>query len=225
MIGSSPAETQLAFRRLLETRAAERPQIVVLDDIQWAEDVFLDLVEHVADWSRDAPIFLLCVARPELLELRPGWGGGKLNATTILLEPLSADDCELLLGELAGDLALDAEVRQRILAAADGNPLFLEEMVAMVAEDGGGGDRRPADDPGAPAGPPRPARGGRARRDRVAARSKGRCSTAAWCRSSRRTRAASGVPAHLLDARAQGRDPARPGHVRPTTTPSASGTC
>ena len=61
----------------------------MLDDIQWAEPVFLDLIEHVADWSRDAPILLLCIARPELLELRPGWGGGKLNATTILLEALS----------------------------------------------------------------------------------------------------------------------------------------
>lgn len=72
VIGTSPADTQLAFRKLIEGRAAERPQILVLDDIQWAEPVFLDLIEHIADWSRDAPIFLLCVARPELLELRPG---------------------------------------------------------------------------------------------------------------------------------------------------------
>jgi class 3 adenylate cyclase len=138
VIGSSPADTQLAFRRLLEARAAERPQIVVLDDIQWAEGVFLDLVEHVADWSRDAPIFLLCVARPELLELRPGWGGGKLNATTILLEALSADDCELLISRLAGGDRLSEDARRRILAAADGNPLFIEEMLAMVSEDGAG---------------------------------------------------------------------------------------
>ena len=74
VIGTSPAETQLAFRRLLEARAADRPQIVVLDDIQWAEPVFLDLIEHVADWSRDAPIFLLCVARPDLLERAAGLG-------------------------------------------------------------------------------------------------------------------------------------------------------
>ena len=89
VIGSSPADTQLMFRKLIEARAAERPQILVLDDIQWAEPVFLDLIEHIADWSRDAPILLLCIARPELLELRPGWGGGKLNATTVLLEALS----------------------------------------------------------------------------------------------------------------------------------------
>jgi class 3 adenylate cyclase/tetratricopeptide (TPR) repeat protein len=136
VIGSSPAETQLAFRKLLEARAAERPQIVVLDDIQWAEPVFLDLVEHVADWSRDAPIFLLCVARPELLEARPGWGGGKLNATTILLESLSGEDCELLISRLAGGDRLADDVRRRILEAAEGNPLFIEEMLALVSEHG-----------------------------------------------------------------------------------------
>ena len=135
VIGTSPAETQLAFRKLLEARAAERPQLVVLDDIQWAEEVFLDLVEHVADWSRDSPILLLCIARPELLEVRPNWGGGKLNATTILLEPLSADDCERLVDELTDEAEIDAAVRRRIIAAADGNPLFLEEMLAMAAED------------------------------------------------------------------------------------------
>ena len=137
VIGSSPADTQLSFRKLIEARAAERPQIVVFDDLQWAEPVFLDLIEHVSDWSRDAPIFLLCVARPELLELRPGWGGGKLNATTILLEALSAEDCELLISRLAGGAQIADDVRERILQAADGNPLFIEEMLAMVSENGG----------------------------------------------------------------------------------------
>ncbi len=134
IIGSSPAETQLAFRKLVESRAAERPQILVLDDIQWAEPVFLDLIEHMADWARDAPIFLLCVARPELLELRPGWGGGKLNATTILLEALSGEDCEVLISRLARGAPLSHDVRRRILQAADGNPLFIEEMLATVSE-------------------------------------------------------------------------------------------
>ncbi len=140
VIGGSPADTQLAFRKLLEARAVERPQIVLLDDIQWAEPIFLDLIEHVADWSRDAPIFLLCVARPELLELRPGWGGGKLNATTILLEALSGEDCELLISRLAGGAQLSEDLRRRILQAADGNPLFIEEMLATVDEDGGDGE-------------------------------------------------------------------------------------
>ena len=136
VIGSSPADTQLAFRKLIEGRAATRPQILVLDDIQWAEPVFLDLIEHIADWSRDAPILLLCIARPELLELRPGWGGGKLNATTILLEALSGKDCELLISRLTGGTELTDDVRARILQAADGNPLFIEEMLATVSEDG-----------------------------------------------------------------------------------------
>jgi class 3 adenylate cyclase/tetratricopeptide (TPR) repeat protein len=135
VIGASPAETQLAFRRLLEERALRQPQILVLDDLHWAEGLFLDLVEHIADWSRDAPIFLLCVARPELLEARPGWGGGKLNATTILLEPLSPQDSGVLLERVAGT-ELSPEARARIVAAAGGNPLFLEEMLAMAAENG-----------------------------------------------------------------------------------------
>jgi class 3 adenylate cyclase/tetratricopeptide (TPR) repeat protein len=137
VIGGSPAETQLAFRRLLEDRAATQPQILVLDDVHWAEPVFLDLVEHVADWSRESPIFLLCVARPELLEVRPGWGGGKLNATTILLEPLSAGDSAQLLARLTDGSDLSEEARARIVAAAGGNPLFLEEMLAVAAEDTG----------------------------------------------------------------------------------------
>jgi class 3 adenylate cyclase/tetratricopeptide (TPR) repeat protein len=138
VIGTSPPETQLAFRRLLEARATERPQVVVVDDLQWAEAVFVDLVEHVADLSRGAPIFLLCVARTELLDARPGWGGGKVNATALLLEPLGTDECDELMAHLAGDSALDEELRERITVASAGNPLFVEEMLAMVREHGDG---------------------------------------------------------------------------------------
>jgi class 3 adenylate cyclase/tetratricopeptide (TPR) repeat protein len=140
VLGTSPQETQLAFRRLLEERAAERPQVVVLDDLQWAEPVFLDLVEHVADLSRGAPIFLLCVARTELLDKRPGWGGGKLNATSILLEPLGDEECATLIENLLGDAQLEEGLRDRITAASEGNPLFVEEMLAMVREQGGDGE-------------------------------------------------------------------------------------
>jgi class 3 adenylate cyclase/tetratricopeptide (TPR) repeat protein len=138
VIGTSPPETQLAFRRLLEARAAERPQVVVIDDLQWAEPVFVDLVEHVADLSRDAPIFLLCVARTELLDARPDWGGGKLNATSLLLEPLRADECAELMTHLVPDADLDSDLRERITKASAGNPLFVEEMLAMVRERGNG---------------------------------------------------------------------------------------
>ena len=136
VIGGSPAEAQLAFRRLLEEEAAKQPLVVYFDDLQWAEPTFLDLVEHIADWSRDAPIFLLCAARPDLLDLRPAWGGGKLNAGSLLLESLSAEDSAFLVGELLEEIELDEGMRARIVDAAEGNPLFVEEMVAMVREDG-----------------------------------------------------------------------------------------
>jgi class 3 adenylate cyclase/tetratricopeptide (TPR) repeat protein len=137
VIAGSPAEAQLAFRKLLEEEAALQPLVVYFDDLQWAEPTFLDLVEHIADWSRDAPIFLLCAARPDLLDLRPAWGGGKLNASSLLLESLSPDESGILVEQLLEQLELDELVRARIVEAAEGNPLFVEEMVAMVRDDGG----------------------------------------------------------------------------------------
>jgi class 3 adenylate cyclase/tetratricopeptide (TPR) repeat protein len=134
VIASSPEETRVAFRRLLEARAGERPQVAVIDDLQWAEPTFLDLVEHVADLSRGAPIFLLCIARPDLLDVRPGWGGGKLNATSLLLEPLGRTECDELIARLLADA--DASTRDRIATTSGGNPLFVEEMVAVVRERG-----------------------------------------------------------------------------------------
>ncbi|HEU5213833.1 MAG TPA: adenylate/guanylate cyclase domain-containing protein [Gaiellaceae bacterium] len=136
VIGSSPADTQVGFRRLLEERAVVRPQIVVLDDLQWAEPTFLDLVEHVADLSRGAPIFVLCIARTELLDVRAGWGGGKLNASTLLLEPLDEADRGVLIETLVGGATVADELRERIAHASEGNPLFVEEMLAMVRERG-----------------------------------------------------------------------------------------
>jgi class 3 adenylate cyclase/tetratricopeptide (TPR) repeat protein len=138
--GAGAEEIAWAARKLFEHLAQAQPVVVVLDDLHWAGPTFLDLIDHVADLSRDAPILLLCLARPELLELRPGWGGGKLNAVTLLLEPLSDQEAsELIEGLLAGsDLA--AEARARIAEAAEGNPLFVEQMLALVAEDGAAGD-------------------------------------------------------------------------------------
>ncbi len=127
--GTSAEEIAWGFRKLLEEQAHEKALVCVFDDIHWGEETFLDLIEHVADLSRDAPLLLLCLARPELLDRRPGWGGGKLNATTLLLEPLSAEEMNLLVDELGG---VDEELRAKILTTADGNPLFLEEMIALV---------------------------------------------------------------------------------------------
>ena len=83
----------------------------MFDDIHWAEPTFLDLIEHLADWTRDAALLLLCVARPELLEVRPDWGGGKLNATTILLEPLPDDEASQLVDNLLGRADIPAVAR------------------------------------------------------------------------------------------------------------------
>jgi class 3 adenylate cyclase len=133
-IRATPADTQLATRALLEQLAEEQPLVLVLDDLQWAESPMLDLVEHVADWSRDAPIFLLCVARPELLDLRPGWGGGKVNAASVLLEPLDQSHAATLVEELLAGAELEVGVRERILETAEGNPLFLEELTTFARE-------------------------------------------------------------------------------------------
>jgi class 3 adenylate cyclase/tetratricopeptide (TPR) repeat protein len=131
--GQAPAdEIAFAVRKLFEAAAAERPLVVFFDDLQWAEPTFLELIEHVADWSREAPILLLCLARPELLERQAGWGGGKLNATTVLLEPLTAAETDELIDHLLAGDSLDDELRRRIRSAAGGNPLFVEQMLAMV---------------------------------------------------------------------------------------------
>jgi class 3 adenylate cyclase/tetratricopeptide (TPR) repeat protein len=136
-VASSPEETFWAVRRLFQALARRRPLLVVLEDIHWGEPTFLDLIDHLADWSRDAPIFLLCVARPELLEKRPGWGGGKLNATALALRPLSEEEANALIDHLAGDAALPDADRRQITQTAEGNPLFVEQMLAMLTEDGG----------------------------------------------------------------------------------------
>jgi class 3 adenylate cyclase/tetratricopeptide (TPR) repeat protein len=131
---ASAEELYWEARRLLESLASDRPVILHVDDLQWAQPMLLDLLDHVADISRGAPILLLCTARPELLEDRPGWSAGKLNASTALLEPLDAASSERLLEQL-GD-GLDPGSRERVIAASEGNPLFLEEMVALVRERG-----------------------------------------------------------------------------------------
>jgi class 3 adenylate cyclase/tetratricopeptide (TPR) repeat protein len=131
---SSPEEIAWAVRKLFEAAAAASPLVVVFDDLHWGEPVFLDLVENVADLSRDAPILLLCMARPELLDRRSAWGGGKLNATNVLLEPLSTDETGELIERLLLRHRIDDALRGRILEAAGGNPLFVGEMLAMLSE-------------------------------------------------------------------------------------------
>ena len=128
-------ETAWAVRRLFEALARAGPLVVVVDDIHWAEPTFLDLVEHVADFSRDFPILLICIARPELFDARPGWGAGKRNATSIVLERLSDAECRELISNLLGRAPLPPAAELRIASAAEGNALFAEELVAMLVDD------------------------------------------------------------------------------------------
>ena len=129
-----PEELFLDVRRLLESLARERPVILHIDDLQWAQPLLLDLLDHIAELSRSVPILLLCAARPEFVDKRRGWGAGARNSMTIRLGPLSAPECDVLLDQL-GD-RLDPQTRAQVVAASDGNPLFLEEMAALARESG-----------------------------------------------------------------------------------------
>ncbi|HEY8771976.1 MAG TPA: adenylate/guanylate cyclase domain-containing protein [Candidatus Limnocylindria bacterium] len=120
---TSAEEIAWAFRKTLEHAAAQRPLVVVFDDIQWGEQTFRDLIEHVALLSSGAAILLLCLARPELSERHPGW------PVTLRLEPLGDNDVEQLMAE-----RIPVKLREKIAHAAGGNPLFIEEMLAMAAE-------------------------------------------------------------------------------------------
>jgi class 3 adenylate cyclase/tetratricopeptide (TPR) repeat protein len=119
-------------RKLFEALARERPLIVLFEDIHWAEATFLDLVERVAE-SLQAPVLLLCAARPELDELRPHWGAGA-NGVRVELRALSDDESAQLLEGLLGSIAED--VRARIVEAAEGNPLYAEQLLSMLVDDG-----------------------------------------------------------------------------------------
>jgi class 3 adenylate cyclase/tetratricopeptide (TPR) repeat protein len=129
----STDEIAWAVRKLLEAAADDQPLVVAFEDVHWGEPALLDLIEHIAVLSRDAPMLLLCMARPELIDRRPAWAGGKLNATTVLLEPLAAPETDRLIDNLAG-ARIDTDLRARISEAAEGNPLFVEEMIALVGE-------------------------------------------------------------------------------------------
>ena len=138
-LAETPAAVEEGFwgvRHLLEALARQQPLVVVFDDLNWAEPTLLDLVEHIADWSRDAPILLVAMARPDLLDARPAWGGGKHNATAIFLEPLSDSESEQLVEGLLGGGTVDPEAFARVQTAAEGNPLFVEEMISMLIDDG-----------------------------------------------------------------------------------------
>ncbi|HEY8629199.1 MAG TPA: AAA family ATPase [Gaiellaceae bacterium] len=135
--GDRREEAFSAWRRFLEALAEDRPLVLVFEDLHWADDGVLDFVDHLVDWAERVPMLVLCTARPELLERRPAWGGGKVNAATVLLEPLSDDETALLVHALLGRSVLAAELQATVLERAGGNPLYAEEFVRLLEEDRG----------------------------------------------------------------------------------------
>ena len=131
---ASPEEAFAAWRRFFEALAEQRSIVLVFEDIQWADDGLLDFIEHLVDWVNDVPMLILCTARLELLERRPAWGGGKVNAATIALSPLTADETATLISALSERPLLPAETQAELLERAGGNPLYAEQYVRMLAE-------------------------------------------------------------------------------------------
>jgi class 3 adenylate cyclase/tetratricopeptide (TPR) repeat protein len=138
-------ETFWAVRRFFECLASSRPLVVCFEDIHWAEPTFLDLIEYLTNWSRKAPVLIICLARPDLLDTRTTWTTPTAESRVVVLEPLSTDHAEALLEWLQGEAKLGADIRLQIMEAADGNPLFVEQMAAMatVEEEGTGPLRVP----------------------------------------------------------------------------------
>ncbi len=134
-VGADPRrEAFAAWRRFFEALAEQRPLVLVFEDLHWADDGLLDFVDHLVDWASDVPILVVCTARPELLERRPGWGGGKRSALTVSLSPLSDQETERLLGALLAEKTVRDGRAAELLAHAGGNPLYAEEYVRMLAE-------------------------------------------------------------------------------------------
>ena len=129
----SPEETAWAFRRLFEAVARERPLLLVVDDIHWAEPALLDLLEYLLSFSSGAPLLLLCLARADLFEARPSWSAPRRGAHTVVLDPLAAEESEALVERLLLEHELPASTRERVHTAAEGNPLFVEQLVAFYA--------------------------------------------------------------------------------------------
>ncbi len=137
-IGREEAFT--AWRRFLEAMAARRPLVLVVEDLHWADEALLDFLEHLLDWAPPVPLLVLATTRPELYDRRPGWSGGKRNATTISLSPLSGDETARLLQGLLERTLLPAETQASLLERAGGNPLYTEQFARMLTERGDGTD-------------------------------------------------------------------------------------
>ena len=132
----SQQEIAWAAREWAQLMAQTQPLILVFEDIHWAEEPLLELIEHMTDWVRDGSLLILCLSRPELLDIRSDWGGGRVRATSIELEPLGEADSEQLIDALSEVGDISPETRRALLEKTGGNPLFLEEVMLTVAECG-----------------------------------------------------------------------------------------
>ena len=132
----SQQEIAWAAREWAQLMAQTQPLVLVFEDIHWAEEPLLELIEHLTAWVQGGPLLILCLARAELLDIRPDWGGGRVRSTSIELEPLGEADSETLIDALTADGAVSAETRRLLLQKTEGNPLFLEETIRMVEESG-----------------------------------------------------------------------------------------
>jgi class 3 adenylate cyclase/tetratricopeptide (TPR) repeat protein len=132
--GEQRAEAFAAWRRFFEALAVRGPAVLVFEDLQWADDGLLDFVDELADRLVGVPLLVVCSARPELVERRPGWGGGKRNALTVSLGPLAGEDTARLLAALLEQSVLPAEEQTALLQRAGGNPLYAEEYARMLAD-------------------------------------------------------------------------------------------
>jgi len=133
----SVEEAQWAIRRLFEALAREKPLVIVLDDLQWAEPTFLQLVEYLASYSSGAPILILAAARDELLDVRPGWAFPTPNALFLALRALSDRETRAFVDQAAQRWDVSSARQAQIADISAGNPLFLEQLLTHQAEHGG----------------------------------------------------------------------------------------
>jgi class 3 adenylate cyclase/tetratricopeptide (TPR) repeat protein len=134
----SGQEIAWAAREWADQLAGVQPLVLVFEDIHWAEEPLLELIEHLATWVREAPLLIVCLARPELLDVRPGWGGGRLRGAAIELESLRPGESEQLVDALMSDGELSEATRRALLEKTEGNPLFVEETIRMLSESADG---------------------------------------------------------------------------------------
>ena len=136
-LGDSKEQRETLFRAwrvFFESLARRQPLLLFIDDVHWANEALLDLLEYLTQRVSDAPLLLICPARFDLLDKRPGWGGGKRNFTTLTLEPLSPEQSHELIDALLSSDGPPPALRNSILAKAEGNPFFVEEIVRMLTD-------------------------------------------------------------------------------------------